>query len=296
MKTYFKYFLDFLKLFASTFLAKDIFGKSAQTAYYFVFSIFPIALLTVAILPLLNVDITELQDLLYSQLPVQLADVLYQIFYAAFNTYSSGVVVIGAVILMFWSASAATNSIVKGINMIYDGMITRNYLIGRLISFILTISFFLYIFMTLFSASLNLSVLDFGVFDVHIMQSILNLISVFLLPIFISVILLIIYYVAPAKKMTIKQTLPGVMFWILAFNIFSFGFDTYVTYANNMSATYGSFTGFIIFMLWCYALSMIILTGAVINVTLHKVVVKYRMDQEVLNNMDESTIIISKMR
>lgn len=271
--------LNYFKMFTKNFLEEDVFGKSAQTAYYFVFSIFPIALLIVSFLPLLNIDMVMVYDFLYAEFPYELATFIYDILNNAFTNYS-GYIVLGALLLTFWSASAATNSIIKGINYIYDGKITRNYIKGRFISFLLTISFFLYIFLTIVSLAFTSNIFDIQLLDIDVISRILNLVNQFILPIFMGGILMIIYYVAPAKKMTIKQTLPGIIFFLITFNLFSFGFNIYMEHASDMAATYGAFAGIIVFMLWCYALSIIILTGAVINVTLYKFITAIRMDSQ----------------
>lgn len=265
---------EYIMLFNATFLAKDVLGKSAQIAYYFVFSLFPICLLIVSLLPLLNIDMVMVENFLYNGLPTELADFLYHILYDAFTSYNS-YIVIGALILTFWSASAATNAIMKGINIVYDGKVTRNFIMGRLISFLLTISFFIYIFVMVISVTLTAMFFDL---NLQVIDTILQFVEYFILPLFMAGIIIIIYYVAPSKKMTIKQTLPGLFFWVIMFNIFTTTFSIYMQ-ISDLSSTYGAFTGIIMFMLWCYALSVIILTGAVINVTLHTFITKKRSEK-----------------
>ena len=54
------------------------------------------------------------------------------------------------------------------------------------------------------------------------------------------------------------------MLWMAA----SFGFSIYVAYISNYSATYGSMSAVVVFLMWLYLSAYIVLLGAVLNAEL----------------------------
>ena len=68
---------------------------------------------------------------------------------------------------------------------------------------------------------------------------------------------------------TIKSVLPGSIFATLGLIVASSGFNFYVSNFGKYSITYGSLGGIIVFLIWLYLLSTIILVGAEINSTLY---------------------------
>ena len=73
-----------------------------------------------------------------------------------------------------------------------------------------------------------------------------------------------IYTYIPNKKIIFKKQIPGAAFVAAAWGIFTFGFSLYIEYFSGFIA-YGTLGTIILFLLWLYFCSYIMLMGAVIN-------------------------------
>ncbi len=72
----------------------------------------------------------------------------------------------------------------------------------------------------------------------------------------------LINYFLPNVKQRWHWITIGRSFVTLAFFLASVGFDFYITHASNIPKIYGTLAGFIIFMIWIYIASFILLVGA----------------------------------
>lgn len=261
--------MKIIKEIVNSFISNDVMGKSAMSAYYLVFAIFPIALLVVSLLPLLHIDIMMVNEFLYANFNPEFANVISEIFSTVLTDFN-GYVAIGALLITIWAASAATGSIVKNINLISNNGKKRNFLMAKLISFGLTILFLIYLVVVFILGVITSDLITNFVINETVINIINMVTSYFILPVIIGGVLLIFYYVAPSVKRHIKYSIPGVVFWVLSFNLVVSAFDFYLTNIANFNATYGAFSGIILFIFVCYIFNILILLGAVINEVIYK--------------------------
>lgn len=91
--------------------------------------------------------------------------------------------------------------------------------------------------------------------------------------IYMLVTFMLLYKFSPSNSkenmVTFKGVLPGAIFSTLGLIIVSIVFGFYVSNFGKYSITYGSLGGIIVFLIWIYLLSIIILIGAEINATLY---------------------------
>lgn len=88
-----------------------------------------------------------------------------------------------------------------------------------------------------------------------------------------------IYYLAPDPNERFRFITPGSVTCSIFFLVFINGFKLYLLFFNNYNKTYGSLGGMIIFMLWLYVISFLIILGAQINKTL--AILKYESEAQV---------------
>ncbi len=81
-------------------------------------------------------------------------------------------------------------------------------------------------------------------------------------------ILAALYYYTPSKRLRWRDVLPGAIFATIAWIIASMGFSFYVDNFNNYSRLYGSIGAVIVFLVWLYLTSIIVITGGEINALL----------------------------
>ena len=73
-----------------------------------------------------------------------------------------------------------------------------------------------------------------------------------------------IYTYIPNTKISFKKQIPGAVFVATGWGSFTFGFSLYIEYFSSFSG-YGTIGTVILFLLWLYFCSYIMLMGAVIN-------------------------------
>jgi membrane protein len=81
----------------------------------------------------------------------------------------------------------------------------------------------------------------------------------------LTIVVMLIYKLSCAKKLTMKNVLPGAIFTVLSWIISSTIFGFFIANFSNMSAIYGSIAGIFILMLWLNLISIILLMGNEIN-------------------------------
>lgn len=79
------------------------------------------------------------------------------------------------------------------------------------------------------------------------------------------IVLIVLYRLAPSKKVYFKHIYVGAIFATVGWQLTSLAFSYYVSTLGNYSATYGSLGGVIILMIWFYLSGIIIIIGCEIN-------------------------------
>ena len=80
----------------------------------------------------------------------------------------------------------------------------------------------------------------------------------------------LLYFLAPNVKQRFWATLPGAMLAVTCWIALSYLLGFYFRHVANLSRTYGTLAGFIVFMTWCYWNSFALLVGAELNSELAK--------------------------
>ena len=166
-------------------------------------------------------------------------------------------------------ASNSIAVIIKCLNKSDKIQETRSFIHTKFLSIIMV---FVYVFFLFFSVNL----IVFG-------QSILNIVSkyIHIIPIEVSQLILFLrwpvtfilifvlavinYYILPAKKVKIKNVIPGSVFFTIFWLIGSWLFSVYINNFGSYNKVYGSIAAFAILMIWLYFTSIIILIGGEIN-------------------------------
>ena len=244
----------------------------AQLTYYLILAIFPFIIFFLSILqftPLANADI--LQRLL-SPLPGDSKDLFYDLINNIIKGGSIGLLSFGA-IGSIWSSSNGVMAIIKSINRAYDLEESRPYIKLKALSIIFTIGLFIVLL-------LAFTVLIFGEVIINVIVESYTWPSVvvwkifkILIPlIFMVLSITVLYKFSPSikKGVSIKflESIPGAFFASVLWIVLSVGFSFYVNNFGNYSKTYGSLGGVIIFLIWLYMSSIVIVLGAEVNATL----------------------------
>lgn len=185
-----------------------------------------------------------------------------------YDTTASGTVISLTAITTLWSAGKGFLAIMKGLNTIYDIKETRSYLFLRATSALYTLIFAIMVIITMilfvFGNRLFLWIekrlprlADMALVIISL-RTIVGLIT-------LVIFFLLIYIVIPNRKTKIMQEIPGALLSAAGWMGFSYAFSFYIDNFSNFSATYGSLTAIVLFMLWMYFLMYILFLGAECN-------------------------------
>lgn len=246
----------------------------SQLTYYLVLSIFPFIIFLLNILKFTPLASQDVLNQLVSVLPGDTQTMLVDIINSIINSSNNALLSVSA-IGGLWTASSGIAPVIQAINEAYDYKEQRSFLKRRLTAIIFTLG--LIVLIVLVFASLvfgeiiaeNLfSLIEGG----DLFKTIWPVLRIVIAILFMILAFSLLYKYGPSfpkdSKVKFKDTLPGSIFvsigWILASVLFSF----YVNNFGKYSVTYGSLGGIIVFLIWLYISSIIIVLGGEVNATI----------------------------
>lgn len=252
----------------------EVFGRAAQLAYYWLFSLFPLLIFLTALLAFLplpkNLDhwLTPLSTILPPEAYLLVRNTLAQIT----STPRSGLLSF-SILIAVWAASSGMEAIITSLNIALDAPMTRSWWKEKLLAILLTLGLAVFILSALtlifFGETISISIArQYGLgatftFFWTIAQWPLTILLVLLA-------LELIYYFAPNIQQRWELFTPGALFAIALWLLISFGFRFYVSRFGNYNATYGALGAVMVLMLWLYLTGLAILLGGEINSVLRK--------------------------
>lgn len=245
----------------------DYFGLSAQLAYFFLLSLFPLLLFSITLIGYLPLDEEVIFSLLSTVAPAETMEFITSNTSEIINEQKGGLLSFG-IIGTLWSASNGVNAIMKALNRAYKVKESRPFLMGRLIAIILTISMIgvivIAILLPVLGRAIGVYVFSLiGLSDdfIQLWEALRWTISSMVF----FIVFLFLYKLAPNHKVYFRQAAIGAAFSTICWQLVSFGFSYYVEVIGNFSATYGSLGAVIVLMIWFYLSGFIIIIGGVIN-------------------------------
>lgn len=264
--------IRYTKAFFHRVTEDEIFGLSAQLAYYFLLSLFPFLIFSLALLSYLGISSDQVLGLVESYAPEEAFHLIKRSLPDILDVRHGYLLSFG-VLATIWSASNAINAIIRGLNRAYKVKESRNFFLARGMAILLTIAMIVIIIVALVLPVFGDVIGDFIFSHLQLEASnfealwyVLRWLFSFLL---IVVVISCLYYFAPNKKLSLKDVLIGAVIAAVGWQVASLGFSYYVGNFSAYSATYGSLGGIIILMIWFYLTAMIILMGGEINATNH---------------------------
>lgn len=244
----------------------------AQLTYYLILSIFPYLILLLNVIRMTPLSDVNVLERLLSTLPVETQKILSNLIGEIISGSNYALLSIGA-LGGIWAASNGVMSLIKAVNRAYDLAESRPFwkLRGLAILFTLLLTMIMVI---------SIGAIVFGeiafkrIFTSYTWSSyiIWKILQVLITVLLISIILTILYKMAPSIKEGVHikfvQVIPGGIFASVGLIISSTIFSFYVNNFGNYSKTYGSLGGIIVLLIWLYIISIIIVLGAEINAVL----------------------------
>ncbi|KWX76773.1 ribonuclease [Paenibacillus riograndensis] len=250
----------------------DVQGISAQLTYYLILSLFPFLIFIMTLIGYAHISVEDKIRDLEQIMPAEAISIIEEILKDVAEGRSQALLSFG-MLATLWAASKGINAIIKGLNRAYDIEESRVFWKIRGIAFLATLFIGLVVLLSILLLVLGtwLKTQVFLLIDLpYGFQKIWDLLQ-YAVPLFVMfLVFTLLYWIAPSRRLTLKEVMPGAMFATLGWIITSILFSVYVNQFSNFTETYGSLGGVMILLIWLYISSIIILAGGEINAILMK--------------------------
>ena len=241
---------------------------AGQFAYFSLLSIFPFIIFINALISSLDLSgelVTEISSEIF---PIQIAEVIGSyIEYITGLGSGFGVISVGVFVALF-SASKSVRSLSIAINLAYDITEKRVFWARIILSVILTFILGIVIILCLVAVTIGREWIYRIILLIDIPVSWITGISVGKWVIAFSaflVILTLVYYVIPLRRVKLISVLPGAILAIALNFLLTYAYSIYVAYFSNFSVLYGSMGIVLLLALWLYLVGVFIIMGAEFN-------------------------------
>lgn len=242
----------------------------AELAYFILLSVFPFLIFILTVLSYTPLTTDEvLIDASYI-LPQNVFDMLNIVIDQTYRSDRQALLSLG-MLGALWASSNGIAAVIRALNRAYDEEETRPFWMvqGAAILYTLGIAFILV---------LSLALLVFGeTLQRHLFQYI-DKPDLFALTwtrtryvlsfCMIILVFILVYKYLPNRRLHFREVLPGAVLATVCWLILSIGFSFYINNFARYSQLYGSLGGIVIFLLWLYWSSVIIIMGGELNATL----------------------------
>lgn len=249
----------------------DLLGLAGQLTYFFLLSFFPFLIFLVALAGLVLEDPESAVRRLISEsagfLPAEAVDLLVAYLDRTLRGTGSGVLFFG-IVTTLWMGSAASISITKAANRAYELVETRPFWKLRGTSILLALGF------TLLMATLSLVAFGVETFVARLGGPLGSLPAVWgvarwaVALVVVTAALSVLYYLAPDARVPFKWITPGGFAATVLMFVASAALSFYASRLGNYDQVYGQLGAVIVFMLWLYAMGLMVLVGVEINAVL----------------------------
>lgn len=249
---------------------------AAGLAYGAVFALVPMLALLVTLLGVFNATglVAEAMFQLGAVMPADAAELIDQQLTSIATTHDQGSFGVGAVVsalVALWGASGAMRRIMEALNVVHRAEETRSFVRKLGVSLAMALGALVIIVVTLLVVVLGGDAASrvFEVVDLDETAKDAWLVLRWpVLLVFAWAGIAGAYRFAPATRQVGGLLTPGTIFAVLGWVLFSAVFSWYVSGIGDMSATWGSVAGVIVFLLYLQYAGLIVLLGALIDVEL----------------------------
>ncbi|WP_438493616.1 YihY/virulence factor BrkB family protein [Paenibacillus sp. IHBB 3054] len=261
---------SFMKQLFQKIKLDDVQGISAQLTYYLILSLFPFLIFIMTLIGYAHISIEDRIAELQQIMPAEAVSIIEEILQDVSEGRSEALLSFG-MLATLWAASKGINAIIKGLNRAYDIDESRVFWKIRGIAFLATMIIGVVVLLSILLLVLGswLKTQIFLLADLpYGLQKVWDLLQ-YIVPLFVLfVVFTLLYWIAPSRRLTLKEVMPGAMFSTIGWIITSILFSIYVNQFSDFTKTYGSLGGVMILLIWLYISSIIILVGGEINALL----------------------------
>jgi membrane protein len=265
---------DLLKIFLISLTKDDILERAKAITYNFTLAIFPGIIFLFTLIP--YIPIPNLQDTIMSFFEELDLVMIEQVRSTVEDIISKprGDLLSFGVIFAVYLATNGMLSLITNFNYFYKTKFTRGFFKNYLVAFVLTLLLILIMTLAmglLIGGQLVLDfLLDIGILNQDFLFIMIITLRFLILFIIFQLMISIIYYLGPSVEERWHFMNTGSVISTLLCIGSSYLFSYYLTNFASYNKFYGSIGAVIAFMIWLYLLSVILLLGFVINVTIDR--------------------------
>lgn len=245
----------------------DSLGYSAQLAYFFLLSLFPLLITMFSLLPYLPLKTEDIMYFISDFAPGETITFIDSTLDTLLEKHNGGILSFG-IIATLWAASNGMNAIIRSMNLAYEIDDDRPFFIVRGLSVLLTIVmiavFIIALLLPVFGKHIGIYISSkFGYTDQFI--DTWNTIRFSLSSVILFIVFSAVYFLTPNRKMKCATVVPGAVFSTIGWILASLGFSFYVNNFGNYTFMYGSLGVIIVLMIWFYITGAVLIIGGEIN-------------------------------
>ena len=265
--------VDLLKLTFKEMQEDHVSAYAGNLTYKVFFAIFPFFTLLLSLLGIFGATdlVQTMLERLSRVMPRSALQFVESQLLSITQSQAESAFTVGAIIsvlLALWGVSGAMRSVMEAMNVMYGVEENRPFwkvygisvLISLAVAALLILALVLLVFGASFGGGLA-GLVGLG----PVFEAVWSVVQWPLLACFVLFAFALVYYFAPAVEQRWRWISAGsvvaFVFWLL----FSLAFSLYVANFGSYNATYGSLAGIIIFLLYAYYSSLIVLLGAELN-------------------------------
>jgi membrane protein len=259
----------------------DVFGRSGQIAYGFVFAVFPLFMFLLAILGIVAGPHSAIEQHLVLEstdaMPPAAAQVVQHVIRETTQASGSGKLSFGLILTLIAATSAMTN-VMDTLNAAYNVREGRSLVKFRGIAICLTVAIGILIVVALTIVLYGNGIANSVGNLVHLGYVTTWIWKIVQWPVAVFFLLLsfaLIYYFGPDVEFPVWHWIsPGSVAGVFLWAVVSFGLRVYLHFFNSYSKTYGSLGAVMILLLWFYVTGIAILIGGEVNAEIENAAAK----------------------
>lgn len=255
--------MELVKLYLSDRVA----SSAAALAYYFLFSFFPFLVFISMLLGFLAIPVESVTSDLRGFLPSEVLELIAKYLKYVTEIRSGNLLVFGLVFTLYFP-TRAVDFLMTTVNHAYRINHNRPFFRHQGVVFLYTLflMFVIFLALTLLAISPRTLSLLAGLLEFpRGLAAGWNYVRFFVLGGILFAALVMLYHLAPNRKMPLKSVLPGALVSLVGWMVISAGFAFYVENLSRYSLLYGSIGAIIVLLIWLYFSAAILITGAEIN-------------------------------
>lgn len=266
------------QLVIQNFFEHNVGKNAAALAYYLLFALFPMLIFLSNLLGLLDLNISEIIQILQQFLPKDVVGIVESYLDHVSHTSSPSMLWF-ALVFTVWFPMRAAKGLMDDVRLAYHLGKPAHPVSYTIRQLVYTVVLLIVVGLTLLFSTLGKQVL--GYLNHLIPEKTLR-ISDYLLTIwqylrFIPVGALMfaalgtLYAASLDKRQPWEEMLPGITAALLSWIVVSIGFSVYVENFANYSVIYGTLGAVIVLLMWLYMTAVILILGAELNAALRTV-------------------------